>query len=131
MVIVMVFPDNVIVPGLRVLQKDTDVGVMVGVFVSVGVSVMVGVSVRVGVRLGVFVNTGVKVAVLVGVLDGVNVGVATVAVAVGVDGIKVEGGTVTTIDTLTKMVRALFAIIGLPVATERWIKGISLGTIGR
>lgn len=85
------------------------VRVIVGVFVMVGVSVRVGVRVSVGVRLGVFVNTRVFVAVLVGVLEGVNVGVFTVGVRVGVDGRKVEGGTVTTIGTLTRMVRALIA----------------------
>ncbi len=68
---------------------------------------------------------------LVGVLEGVNVGVFTVAVAVGVDGRKVEGGTVTTIATLTKMVRALFALIGLPLVTDRSINGINLGMIGK
>src|SRR5690349_22153024 len=97
----------------------------------VGVSVRVGVRVGVSVRLGVAVKTGVNVAVLVGVLEGVNVGVFTVGVAVGVDGKKVEGGTVTTMGTLTKIVRALFALMGFPFATERSMNGINLGRIGR
>lgn len=132
---VMVLPLKVIAcawtAALRLPHPVTSVGVMVGVSVIVGVSVMVGVIVSVGVMLGVSVNSGVFVGVSVGVSVGVNVGVSTVAVAVGVFGKKVEGGTVTTIDTLTKMVRALSATIGLPVSTERLIKGISLGTMGR
>ena len=115
MVMIMLLPDKVIVPCWTLPQPVTMVGVMVGVRVMVGVVVMVGVivrvgvSVRVGVTLGVAVNTGVFVAVSVGVLEGVNVGVFTVGVAVGEEGRKVEGGTVTTMGTLTKMVRALIA----------------------
>ena len=130
MVIVIVLPTRVIAPAcwLRRSQPDvTRVGVMVGE------RVMVGESVIVGVTVGVSVNTGVFVAVLVGVEDGVNVGVATVGVEVGEDGINVEGGTVTTMDTLTKTVRALSAFIGFGgvLSWERLIKGINLGTIGR
>ena len=111
-VIVMVLPLKVIVPApwLRRLQPEvTRVGVMVGVSVMVGDNVMVGLTVGEGVMVGVSVNTGVFVDVLVGVLEGVNVGVATVGVAVEVSATNVEGGTVTTIATLTKMVRALLA----------------------
>ena len=116
---------------LKLLHPVTLVGVIVGVSVMVGVSVTVGEIVAVGVMVGVSVNTGVFVAVLVAVLVGV--GVSTVGVKVGVDGMNVEGGTVTTMDTLTKMVRALFALIGSAGVSsfERLIKGISLGTIGR
>jgi hypothetical protein len=88
------------------------VGVIVGVLVIVGLSVGEAVMVGDGVMEDVAVNTGVLVGVSVGVLDGVNVGVATVGVLVGVEGIKVEGGTVTIIATLTKTVRALRAFIG-------------------
>lgn len=134
MVMVIVLPLKVIVPApwLRRSQPEvTRVGVMVGVKVIVGERVIVGEIVIVGVMLGVSVNIGVFVGVSVGVSVGVGVGVSTVAVAVGVDGCQVEGGTVTTIDTLTKMVRALSALMGLPVSAERLIKGIILGTMGK
>ena len=139
--IVIVLPDKVIAPAplWRLKHPDTCVGVTdgvrvnVGVFVIVGVRVTVGVSVGEGVRVGVGENMGVFVGVSVGVLDGVKVGVFAVGVAVGVDGRKVEGGTVTTMATLTKMVRALFALIGFGgvVSCERITKGINLGMIGK
>ena len=111
MVIVMVLPLKVMVPApwlSRSHPEVTRVGVILGVSVMVGLTVAVKVRVGEGVMLGVSVNIGVFVGVSVGVLEGVNVGVAIVAVAVGVSGKKVEGGTVTTIATLTKIVRALF-----------------------
>jgi hypothetical protein len=98
------------------------------------VLVIVAVAVLVGVRVGVAVNSGVNVAVGVGVFvgDGVNVGVGE-GVWVGVDGSKLDGGTVTWIETLSKTVRALAALIGsLGVSKfERERKGTILGTIGR
>lgn len=111
---VMVLPERVICPAcvLRLLQPVTMVGVMVGVFVIVGLSVGEAVMVGDGVMDAVAVKMGVLVGVSVGVLDGVKVGVATVGVLVGVEGLNVEGGTVTIIATLTKTVRALRAFIG-------------------
>jgi hypothetical protein len=90
---------------------------------------MINVGVRLAVALGVLVNTGV--GVFVGVSVGVKVGVGVfVLVAVGVGGIHVRGGSVTTMATLTRMVRALSAWTGFPVSTDRRKNGMMRGTIG-
>ena len=102
--------------------------VIVGVRVTVGEGVRVGVWVSVGVKIGVFVGVLVGVLVEVGVLVGVFV-----IVAVGVEACHVDGGTVTTIATLTKTVRALSAVMGSAgvSALERERNGTIFGTIGR
>lgn len=104
---------------------------MVGVNVRVGVSVMVGVIVLVGVRVAVKVNGTVGVEVGVGVFEGVLVGEGVgVFVKVGVLACQVTGGAVTAMETLTKIVRALAALTGFPVSTERRMNGTILGTTG-
>ena len=111
------------------------VGVMVGVSDAVGVnegvevSVMVGVNDAVGVLLGVSLTNGVGVSVGVSVNVLVAVGVFVI-VAVGVGGIQVLGGSVTTIATLTRIVRALSARTGFPVSTDRRMNGTMRGTTG-
>jgi len=147
MVMLIEVPENAIDPWEIELQPGIGVGLSVGVgllvgvlvtvgvrdgvrlSVAVGLSVGVGVSVRVGVRDGVFVNSGVFVGVLVRVLvgdaveDGVNV-------REGV-GVLRSGVFVTAIVILTRMVRALAASIGSPLATERSINGTNLGMTGK
>ena len=126
-------PDLVIGPWVIRLQLDTVVGTMVGVNVCVGVSVMVGVIVLVGVWVAVKVNGTVGVEVGVGVFEGVLVGEGLgVFVKVGVLACQVTGGAVTAMETLTKMVRALLATIGLGgvLVVLRMIKGTILGTMG-
>ena len=119
------------------LQEGTLVGVGDGVrlgvrvLVTVGDKVAVGVREGVGVTLGVFEMTGVGEAVFVGVSVGVFVGDAIGdGVNVEVDGVYCGGGAVTWIDTLTSTVRALCAMMGLFVTSERRRKPTVLGTIG-
>ena len=138
MVNLIVLPENVIVPGIRLLQMGTRVGVRVGVsvcvrvLVAVGDRVIVGESVKVGVELGVSEMMGVKVAVLVGVSVAVFVGVARgVFVAVDVSATNTGVSTVTWIEILTRIVRALCALMGLLLATERSRKPTIFGTMGR
>ena len=135
MVNVMALPDIWIVPCVIALQPNTPVGMMVEVKVIVGTVVAVGLKVAVGgkgVRVGVLVNAGVGVRVAVGV--GVRVGDGEgdgVNVYVAVLGSKVRGGSVTTISTDTRIVRALSPIIGPDeVDAERSINGTKLGIIG-
>ena len=131
MVMVIVFPDNVIFPCVE-LHDGTRVDVGEGVKEGVRVKVTVGESVADGVILGVLETSGVRDAVSVGVSEAVLVGVTgSVGVLVGVEGVYVEGGAVTTIATLTRMVRALCALMGLLFASERSRKPTIRGTIGR
>jgi hypothetical protein len=127
----MVFPDFVIAPCV-ILQLPIVVTSMVGVMVTVGVLVLVYVKVIVGVRDGVLVNNGVGDRVGVGVWVGVLVGLTVgVNVYVGVLGSQVETGEGTSMDTATRMVRALLASIGpLALDAERSINGTNLGTSG-
>ena len=99
----------------------------------VGVFVIVAVGVLLGVCVGVAVNTGVGEGVGVGVLVGVGVGVGVLlGVLVGVFGLKVDGGIVTWMATLTKTVRALAEVIGpLGLVSVRARKGTIFGTIGK
>ena len=135
MVNVMELPDICIVPCEIALQPNTPVGIMVEVKVIVGIVVAVGLKVAVGgkgVRDGVFVNADVGVRVGVGV--GVRVGDGEgdgVKVYVAVLGSNVLGGSVTTISTDTRIVRALSPIMGSPLVCERSKNGTSLGTIGK
>ena len=94
---------------------------------------IVGVRVGEGVWLGVLVNTGVGDGVKVGVFVGVGVGVGVlVGVLVGVFGRNVDGGTVTWIATLSRIVRALCEVMGpLALASVRSRNGTIFGTIGR
>jgi hypothetical protein len=130
---VSVLPEFVILVPVMFAQIGTAVAVGLAVNVAVAnavsVDVTVGVSVTVEVEVTVLVNT--EVGVSVGVLEGVKVAVGVfVTVAVGVGGIQVRGGSVTTMATLTRMVRALSARTGFPVATDRRKKGTILGTMG-
>jgi hypothetical protein len=120
-------------PFVRLAQTGTALPVAVGGITRVGVFVIVGVNVGEGVTEGVSVNTGVGDGVKVGVFVGVGVGVGVlVGVQVGVNGVYVDGTIVTTIGTLTKMVRALCEVMGLGsgLSFERSRKGTILGTIG-
>jgi hypothetical protein len=131
---VIVLPVRVMSPQVRLSQRGTGVGETVGESVFVGVRVVVGESVGLGVLLGVLVKSGVGEGVSVGVSVGVKVGDAMgEGVSVGVEGVQVEGGTVTWMETLTKTVRALSASIGSGVGSflERDKNGTILGTIGR
>jgi hypothetical protein len=140
MLSLIILPENVIFPQVRLSQRGTRVGETVGervfdgVSVIVGDSVTVGESVGVGVTLGVLVKSGVgegvKVAVLVGVGVGEKIGEG---VWVGVEGVQVDGGTVTWMATLTKTVRELWAVMGSggESVLDRERKGTILGTIGK
>ena len=141
MVRVIVLPENEMEPAVIELQPVTPVGILVGVRVSVGEGVMVEVGVIVGVSVLVGVLDGVSEIASVG--EGVNVGVSvgvsvavSVGVLLGVGGVgeltgTFVGGSVTTMDTARRIVRALSPRIGSLLATERSIKGTSLGTIGK
>jgi hypothetical protein len=131
---VIVLPDNTISSQVRLLQTGTGVHEGVGESVLVAVGVTVDEGVGLGVRLGVLVTSGVGEGVSVGVSVGVKVGEAIgEGVQVGVEGVQVEGGTVTWMETLTKIVRALSAVMGSGVGSflERDKNGRSLGTTGR
>jgi hypothetical protein len=111
------------------------VSVRVGVSVMVGVRVIVGVTVLVGVREGVHVNCSVGVLVGVNVLVGVSVFVDVIVdVLVGVrEGVSVQGAgvSVTAMEMLRRIVRALCPKIGSPLATERSINGTKRGMTGK
>lgn len=139
-------PDFVICPCVidpHPSTVGTGDGDVVGVEVLVGVGVMVAVAVLVGVRLGVNVREGVHVNCRVGlgvgvkVLVGVSEGVlVSVDVLVGVlEGVAVAGFgvSVTAIEMLRRMVRALIPSIGFGglLVADRERKGTSLGTIGK
>lgn len=114
--------------GVRVI---VGVLVMVGVRDGVGLSVAVGLNVAVGLSVGVGESDGVGVGVRVGVVVGVSVVVGVdVVVLVGVLGDR-SGVSVTLIEILRSIVRALIPSIGSPLATERSIKGTNLGTMGK
>ena len=114
--------------------------VPVAVAVGGSVAVRVAVAVEVGPP-GVFVLVAVPVAVggVVAVADDVGDG-ATVFVAVfvavsvwvGVLGTQVDGGAVTIMETLTRIVRALIPVIGSAGVSSalRRMKGTMRGTMG-